>query len=220
MINETHFGNTMIDFMVEMWPINRSITGEGIRKTLGMIQAILPEMKIMEVPTGEKVLDWVIPEEWRLETAQLTAPNGEVIADFKVNNLHVMGYSESVDLKLTLEELQPHLYSLPDQPDAIPYVTSYYKRNWGFCITHDVRTKLSEGIYHAQITSEHFKGSLSYGELVIPGELPNEILISTYCCHPSMANNELSGPCVATFLAQWVSSMPYRKYTYRFVFIP
>lgn len=220
MINETHIGNAMIDFMVEMWPINRSITGEGIRKTLGMIQAILPEMKIMEVPTGEKVLDWVIPEEWRLETAQLTAPNGEVIADFKVNNLHVMGYSESVDLKLTLEELQPHLYSLPDQPDAIPYVTSYYKRNWGFCITHDVRTKLSEGIYHAQITSEHFKGSLSYGELVIPGELPNEILISTYCCHPSMANNELSGPCVATFLAQWVSSMPYRKYTYRFVFIP
>lgn len=220
MKNTMHIGDAMIDFMVEMWPINRSITGDGIRATLRMIQAKLPQLEIKEISSGEKVLDWTVPEEWRIDSARLTSPDGQIIADLTTNNLHVMGYSESVDVKLSLEELEPHLYSLPDQPDAIPYVTSYYKKNWGFCISHDVRSKLPNGIYHAYIKAEHFNGSLSYGELLIPGELEKEILISTYCCHPSMANNELSGPCVATFLAQWVSSLPHRKYSYRFVFIP
>jgi aminopeptidase-like protein len=216
----TTIGQSMIGFMSELWPINRSITGEGIRETLRMIQAKLPELALIEVPSGTKVLDWIVPDEWRIELAQLIGPDGKVLADMAVHNLHVMGYSEAVDKHLSLSELQAHLYSLPDQPNAIPYVTSYYKRNWGFCISDDVRQSLEDGIYHAHIVSEHIKGSLTLGELVIRGETEDEVLISTYCCHPSMANNELSGPCVATYLAQWVRSLPSRKYTYRFVFIP
>lgn len=216
----TAVGQSMIDFMSALWPINRSITGDGIRETLHMIQAKLPELNLIEVPSGTQVLDWIVPDEWRIELAQLTNPDGKVIADMAVHNLHVVGYSEAVNKHLSLHELQAHLYSLPDQPNAIPYVTSYYKRNWGFCISDELRQSLQEGIYHAHIVSEHIKGSLTLGELVIPGDTDAEVLISTYCCHPSMANNELSGPCVATYLAQWVNALPRRKYTYRFVFIP
>ncbi len=219
-MNEHSIGANMMDFMRLLWPINRSITGAGLRETLRLIQQELPELNLIEVSTGAKVLDWTIPEEWVVHEARLTDPEGRCIADIQLNNLHLMGYSVGVDEVISLEELQAHLYSLPEQPDAIPYVTSYYKKNWGFCISHQVREALKPGNYHAYINASHIQGSLSIGELVIPGTSEQEVFISTYCCHPSMANNELSGPCLATFLAKWLKQQPSLKYTYRFVFIP
>lgn len=218
---ESNVGKSMIDLMNRLWPINRSITGKGIRETLRLIQEhYLPELNIHEYPSGSKALDWVIPDEWEINSGWLEDADGNRIADFSENNLHVIGYSEAVDAELTLEELQSHLYSLPEQPDAIPYVTSYYKRQWGFCLSDQVRSQLKPGRYKAFIDAKHSKGSLTLADWVLPGETDTEILFSTYCCHPSMANNELSGPIVATFLAKWLTQLPNRRYTYRFVFIP
>lgn len=213
-------GEAMMAFMADLWPINRSITGNGLRETLNRIKQYLPELKIHEIPSGTKVLDWVVPDEWEIDEAWLEDPTGVKIADFSVHNIQVVGYSEAVDAELSLDDLQSHLYSLPEQPDAVPYVTSYYKRQWGFCISHNVRNSLKPGMYKAHIKARHFKGSLSLADWVLPGSTKDEILFSTYCCHPSMANNELSGPVVATYLAKWLSNQPNRKYTYRFVFIP
>jgi aminopeptidase-like protein len=202
-----------------LWPLNRSITGAGLRQTLAILKEICPNLTIHEVPSGSAAFDWTAPDEWEIESATLTAPDGELIADFARNNLHVVGYSTAVDSTLTLAELQPHLYSLPEQPDAIPYVTSYYARRWGFCVSHAQREKLKAGNYRAQIKARHFAGSLTYGELVLPGVSAEEIFLSTYVCHPSMANNELSGPCVTAFLARWLEGLD-RRLTYRIVFIP
>ncbi|EBA14552.1 hypothetical protein RSK20926_01117 [Roseobacter sp. SK209-2-6] len=211
----------MHDLATRLWPINRSITGNGLRQTLEILKEHLPELTITEVASGTQCFDWVVPPEWNVTQARLTAPDGSVVADIADHTLHLLGYSTPVDLRLSLDELQSHLYSLPDQPDAIPYMTSYYKERWGFCITDTARQALQPGEYHARIESTlDADGALSYGELVIPGESEQEIFISTYICHPSMANNELSGPVVATALAMWLSRLPQRKYTYRFVFIP
>jgi len=210
----------MINLMNRLWPINRSITGSGLRETLGIIKDLLPDLVIHEVQSGTTALDWTIPEEWQITEAYLKAPDGKIIADFAENNLHVVGYSTGVDMELSLEELQPHLHSIPEQPEAIPYVTSYYQKNWGFCIKDEVKQNLKPGTYQAFIDARHFKGSLSYGELLIEGKSDREVLISTYCCHPSMANNELSGPCVAIALAGWLQQQKDLQYTYRFVFIP
>ena len=204
----------------ELWPIPRSITGDGVRKTLSILKRELPGLVIHEVPSGTEVLDWVVPDEWSIRSAVLTDPDGKVVADFARNNLHVMGYSEPVDLEISLEDLQAHLYSIPEQPNAIPYVTSYYNRRWSFCLTQEARDKLRPGTYRARIDSEFSRGSVTYGELLIPGESADEIFVSTYVCHPSLANNELSGPMVSTGLAQWLLTLPKRHYTYRFVFVP
>ncbi len=208
----------MWSLVEKLFPINRSITGNGVRQTLKILSEQIP-LKIHEVPTGTKVFDWTIPQEWNLRDAYIIDPHGNKIADFNKCNLHIVGYSVPIDRTLTLDELQEHLYSLPDQPEAIPYITSYYKERWGFCIAHNERLKLKEGIYHVFIDSELKDGYLTYGEFILPGEINKEVFLSTYVCHPSMANNELSGPVVAAFIGKWLASQP-RRYTYRIIFIP
>lgn len=213
-------GSEIYSLATKLWGINRSITGDGVRQTLSILKEICPSLNIFEVSTGTKVFDWVVPKEWKVRDAYITIPSGTRICQFKDNNLHIVGYSTPIKTALTLDELNKHLYSLPDQPDAIPYVTSYYAERWGFCLTHNQRRTLEEGLYEVFIDSDLFDGSLTYGELIISGESKDEVLISTYVCHPSMANNELSGPTVTAYLARWLSSLPNRKYTYRIVFIP
>ena len=213
-------GDEIHQFAKRLWPLNRSITGDGVRKTLRQIQTHLPELHMVEVKSGTTVLDWVVPKEWKIRDAFIETPSGERICKFKNNNLHVVGYSVPVDRYMSLDELQEYLYSLPEQPDAIPYVTSYYEERFGFCISDHQRKTLQEGQYRVVIDSELFDGSLTYGELVIPGSNDDEVFISTYICHPSMANNELSGPTVTTYLGRWLKSLRQRRFTYRIVFIP
>lgn len=203
-----------------LWPICRSITGHGVRQTLSIIRETLPALLIHEVPTGTRCFDWTVPKEWNIRAAYVLDPSGNKVIDYSRNNLHVVGYSLPVDTELSLDELQGHLYSLPEQPDAVPYITSYYQERWGFCIAHRERERLQTGTYRVKIDSALTDGSMSFGELVIPGEIKDEVLLSTYVCHPSMANNELSGPCVATYIAQWLQSLPRRRYTYRILFAP
>ena len=203
-----------------LFPICRSITGNGLRKTLSIIKNIIPELKVVEVPTGYKAFDWVVPPEWNISDAYILDPHGKKIVDFQESNLHVVGYSIPMNKSLSLEELLEHLYSLPEKPDAIPYVTSYYEKRWGFCLTDNLRKTLLPGDYKVYIESCLEEGSLSYGELIIPGESDEEIFLSTYICHPSLANNEISGPAILTYLAKWIASLPHRRYTYRIIFIP
>lgn len=213
-------GTQIYNFAKILWPINRSLTGDGVRQTLKLIKHEIPELVIVEIPSGTHVFDWVIPKEWRVGNAYIITPSGRKICSFRENNLHLVGYSTPVHLKLQLSDLQEHLHSLPDQPNAIPYITSYYKERWGFCISHNERLSLEDGQYEVYIDSDLFDGSLTYGEILIEGDSPKEVFISTYICHPSMANNELSGPCVATYLAAAIKKLKRRKYTYRLIFIP
>lgn len=212
-------GGNMYRLLCRLFPICRSITGDGVRETLAILREELPEMAVHEIPSGTQVFDWTIPDEWNIRAARLEDPEGKIIADFADSNLRVMGYSEPVDVVLPLEQLQEHLYSRPELPDAIPYVTSYYKRNWGFCLKHGERERLRPGLYHAVIDSTLKPGHLTYGEVILPGETEQEIFLSTYICHPSLANNELSGPVVATEAIKWLRARP-RRYTYRAIFIP
>ena len=213
-------GSEIHNFAKKLWPLNRSITGVGLRETLKLIKEQLPKLKIVSVPSGIKVYDWTIPLEWDVSSAFIVTPSGEKICDFSENNLHLIGYSIPYNGKISLSQLQNHLYSLPEQPNAIPYVTSYYKNRWGFCLTQKQRDNLIDGEYEVVINSKLFEGHLNYGELIIPGQTDEEIFLSTYICHPSMANNELSGPTVVTYLAKWLNTLPIRKYTYRIIFIP
>jgi aminopeptidase-like protein len=211
-------GQEMYDLMERLFPICRSITGNGVRESFEIIKDYIP-IQLFEVPTGTKVFDWVVPKEWNIKDAYIMDETGRKIVDFKEHNLHIVGYSTSIDEVMSLDELQKHLYSLEHQPNAIPYITSYYKERWGFCITHREREKLKDGNYQVYIDSELKDGHLTYGELIIPGETDKEIFLSTYLRHPSMANNELSGPVLAVYLSKWLMEQD-RKYTYRIVFIP
>ncbi len=213
-------GNDIHKFASQLWPLNRSLTGEGLRETLKQISKHLPNLSIKSVKSGTKVFDWIVPPEWYVSEAYIIDPNGKKICDFTTNNLHLVGYSMSLNKKISLKELQRHLHSVPENRDAIPYVTSYYEKRWGFCLTQNQRESLKEGEYNVVINSKIFSGKLNYGELILPGKVDKEIFISTYICHPSMANNELSGPTVTTYLAKWLKELPNRYYTYRIIFIP
>jgi len=219
-----HEGATEGEYMHELarrlWPIHRSITGDGVRETLAILGEEIPALRVHEIPTGTQVFDWVVPNEWNIRSAQLIDPDGEVVVDYFDNNLHVVGYSIPVDTTMELDELQGHLHSIPEQPTAIPFVTSYYHANWGFCLTDEKRRELKQGLYRVVIDASLQKGHLTYADAVFPGAVSDEIFLSTYICHPSMANNELSGPVVATALARWIDSMPNRHYTYRVAFTP
>jgi len=210
----------MYELAKKLFPICRSITGNGVRETLKILKEEFSEMNIFEVPSGTKVFDWEVPKEWNIKDAYIKDSNGEKIVDFKKNNLHVLGYSTPMDEYLSLDELLEIVYTQPDQPDVIPYVTSYYKERRGFCMSENQKKSLKNGKYHCVIDSELKDGSLTYGEIIIPGQTEKEILLSTYICHPSMANNEVSGPCVTINLAKWINSIENRRYTYRILFIP
>ena len=216
----TNIDKHMYNWASDLFPITRSITGKGVRDTLKYIKNILPDLKINEIKSGTKVFDWEIPDEWNIDEAYIEDESGKKIVDFKENNLHVVNYSVPVDMYLNLDELDKHLYSIKDQPDLIPYVTSYYKRRWGFCLTHNKRKSLKNQKFHVVIKSQLNPGLLNYGEIIIPGKSSKEILLSTYVCHPSMANNEVSGPVVTTALAKYISEINDRRYSYRIIFIP
>jgi aminopeptidase-like protein len=202
-----------------LWPILRSITGEGVRETLAILSEIVPLRRI-EVPTATKVFDWTVPPEWVVREAYVLTPTGERILDVRENNLHLLNYSAPFLGTLTRAQLDEHLHSLPEQPCAIPYVTSYYEPRWGFCISQEQRDTLPDGDYTVVVDTEHVPGSLSIGEAVLPGSGEGEVLISTYTCHPSLANNELSGLLVSAFLHRRLSRWNTRRLTYRFVFAP
>lgn len=202
-----------------LFPICRSITGEGMRKTLHILREIVPGITLHEVPTGTQVFDWTVPKEWNIRDAYIEDLEGRRVISFTNSNLHVLGYSLPIDEVVSREELLSMIYTQPDQPDVIPYVTSYYKERCGFCMSENQKLSLNKDRYRVYIDSELKDGSLTYGELLIPGESNEEIFFSTYVCHPSMANNELSGPCVAIYLAKWLMEQS-RRYSYRVIFIP
>lgn len=212
-------GAEMHALIADLYPLCRSITGEGLRETLRRLQRLIP-LEIHEVPSGTAVLDWTVPNEWNIRDAYVADGAGRRVIDFRQSSLHVLNYSTPIRTRMSLAELKPHLHTLPDHPDWIPYRTSYYAPAWGFCAAQRVVNGLPDGEYEVVIDSTLAPGSLSYGELVIPGDTAEEVLFSCHSCHPSLANDNLSGLAVAVALARRLAALPRRRYTYRFLFIP
>ena len=216
--NMTEIGNEMHELMRELYPICRSITGDGVRQTLNILKKDIP-LSVHEVASGTKVFDWTVPREWNIKDAYVKNSKGEKIIDFKKSNLHVLNYSVPVHKKVSLEELKEHLFTLPEHPDWIPYRTSYYSENWGFCLSHNESMRLEQDIYEVCIKSSLTDGHLTYGEYYIQGQNSDEVLISTHICHPSLCSDNLAGIVLAASLAKYLSSASLR-YSYRFLFIP
>ena len=211
----------MIKWMKDLFPICRSITGEGTRKTLSYFEKLNPEFKRIKFKTGKRVFDWVIPKEWNIKNSYIKHSSGKKFAEFKKSNLHVVGYSKPVNITLSKKKLLKHIYTQKNQPTSIPYVTSYYKEAWGFCLSENEKKKLPNGNYKVFIDSKLKKGNLELSHAILKGKSKKEIFFSTYVCHPSMANNELSGPVLLNAIMQYIkSNYPKRKYTYRFVLLP
>ena len=208
----------MVTLIEELFPICRSITGNGLRKTLALLRRFIP-LELTEVPSGTTVLDWVIPAEWSIRGAYIARNDGTRVVDFADNNLHVVQYSRPIDKVMPLSALRPHLHTLPEKPDWIPYRTAYYDDYWGFCLTQRQLSEMGDGLYHVVIESDLSPGHLTYGELVIPGETEETFLLSCHVCHPSLANDNLSAIAVATMLARDLRRLQLR-YSYRFLFIP
>ncbi len=208
----------MYALMAELYPICRSITGNGVRQTLEILKSVIP-LEVREVPSGTAVFDWTVPKEWNIRDAYVKGPDGRRVIDFQESNLHVVSYSVPVRSRMRLEELQPHLFTRPDLPDAIPYRTSYYTESWGFCLSHRQLEQMPGGEYEVAIDSSLEPGSLTYGEYHLPGTSDDVVLISCHICHPSLANDNLSGIAVATMLARALVPCS-RRYSYRFAFIP
>ena len=209
---------SLLSLMKELYPICRSITGDGVRETLRIIKKRIP-LEMQEVPSGTKVFDWTVPLEWNVSDAYVMNRAGRRVIDFQSHNLHLMSYSVPVRKKMSLEELRPHLFSLPAHPEWIPYRTSYYKENWGFCVRHADLEQLADEEYDVVVDSTLQAGSLTYGESYLSGETSDEVLVSCHVCHPSLCNDNLSGITVAVKLAETMAARP-RRYSYRFLFIP
>ena len=220
MENTSKIGNEMYDLIENLYPICRSITGNGTRETLQIISKIIP-IQIHEVFSGTSVFDWTIPNEWNIKDAYIKSPTGEKIIDFKKSNLHILYYSLPINKKITLNELKEHIFTQPDRPKDIPYRTSYYSEKWGFCMSHEQFLKLEDGDYEVVIDSELKSGSLSYGEYYFKGNSDEEILLSCYICHPSLCNDSLSGVVTAVELAKFIEELKRKThYSYRILFIP
>lgn len=217
-IDADDVGSRMYDLIAALYPICRSITGDGIRRSLDILCRHIP-LEIHQVPTGTAVFDWTVPPEWNITDAYIKNSFGEKIVDFQRSNLHVLNYSIPIRAKVSLAELKQHLYSIPEHPEWIPYRTSYYQENWGFCVSHRLLESLTDGEYEVCIDSSLRDGYLTFGEYYLPGQGQDEILLSCHCCHPSMCNDNLSGIALATFLAKALQAMQ-RRYSYRFLFVP
>ncbi|MCP5064604.1 MAG: DUF4910 domain-containing protein [Ignavibacteriae bacterium] len=210
--------NEIYSLVEELFPICRSITGDGVKQTLEIISQRIP-LKTFNISSGTKVFDWTVPKEWNIKDAYIKNSKGERIVDFKKSNLYVASYSQPINKKLNLSELKKHIHTLPEKPDWIPYRTLYYQDDWNFCMTDKELQKMEEDTYHAVIDSQFTNGNLTYGEFFLEGEVKDEVLISTHICHPSMCNDNLSGISVVTQLAQYLQQEK-RKYSYRFIFVP
>lgn len=215
---ESDIGKELYRLVEELYPLCRSITGHGVRETLTILQSHIP-LTIHEVPSGTQVFDWQVPKEWNIRDAYIKNRRGERVIDFRQSNLHVVGYSIPIRQTLSLDELKPHVYTLPDHPDWIPYRTSYYKEDWGFCLTHHQWLSLQDEEYEVCIDSSLEEGALTYGELYLPGQTEDDVLFSCHVCHPSLCNDNLSGIAVVTWLAKFLMGLD-RRYSYRMVFLP
>jgi aminopeptidase-like protein len=216
---EADVGPEMYALLSELYPICRSITGDGVRKTLAILGRHVP-LQVHEVPSGTAVLDWIVPKEWNIRDAWIADATGKRVVDFRASNLHVVNYSVPVRARMTLKELRPHLHTLPDRPDLVPYRTSYYDETWGFCLSQRQLEGLADGDYDVCIDSTLEPGSLTYGELVLPGASDETILVSTHVCHPSLCDDNLTGQAVSVFLARALAAAGRLRYTMRFLYAP
>ena len=217
MMNNT--GNGIYGLIKELYPICRSITGNGVRQSLQIIKKIIP-VTVNEIPSGTRVFDWTVPREWNINDAYIKGPDGKKIIDFRENNLYVLGYSVPVKKKISLQSLKKHLFTIPEHPDWVPYRTTYYKKDWGFCLSQNQMDSMTDGEYEVLIDSSLSNGHMTFGEFLVQGENLEEVLLSTHICHPSMCNDNLSGVAMAAFLARHLQGKKKLRYSYRFLFIP